>query len=219
MPVHSSPMWNYIHSPLPRPGHHPKNSTQRGKCCEEGLIPLPSDPLTEFLWGIRMWHSLGTFSTPSTKHWLISWQAVFWFRIGHHFSLMYHWTKLKISSRPDTKHVFQWRWTSSWVQKEDWNMSWQREKRGRNQPKQGTKKRRENRAALLVQQNFLLENAGVSHRVHPSTQSTDFLCLLPPLFSNVSTWKSCFSPQTSVNFPSLQKKKKRKKERKHSPNK
>ena len=90
-------------------------------------------------------------------------------------------------------------------------MSWQREKRGRNQPKQGTKKRRENRAALLVQQNFLLENAGVSHRVHPSTQSTDFLCLLPPLFSNVSTWKSCFSPQTSVNFPSLQKKKKERK--------
>ena len=92
----------------------------------------------------------------------------------------------------------------------------EREK-GKKSAKTRDQEETENRAALLVQQNFLLENAGVSHRVHPSTQSTGFLCLLPPLFSNVSTWKSCFSPQTSVNFPSLQKKKK--KERKHSPNK
>lgn len=56
---------------------------------------------------------------------------------------------------------------------------------------------------------------GVSHRVtHPHKAQTFYASCL--LFSNVSSMEKLLSPQTSVNFPSLQKKKK---EIQHSQNK
>lgn len=131
---------------------------------------------------------------------------------------MDHWTKLKISSIPDTKQIFQWRWTSSGVQKEDWNMSWQREKGKKSAKTRDQEETREQGCLTSSTELSLRKCRGVpqSPPIH-----TKHRLSMPPassLFKRFNMEKLLFSPDI-CEFPFPTKKKKGKKEIQHSQHK
>lgn len=73
-------------------------------------------------------------------------------------------------------------------------MSWQRE-RGKKSSKARDQKENSEQVCLTGSTIFSWKMQQCPHRVHSSMKSTDFLCILPPFFSNFSTRPSCFPPK------------------------
>ena len=129
---------------------------------------------------------------------------------------MDHWTKLKSTSRPDTKQIFQWRWTSSWVQKEDWNMSWQREKGKKSAKTRDQEETREQGCLTSSTELSLRKCRGVpqSPPIH-----TKHRLSMPPassLFKRFNMEKLLFSPDI-CEFPFPTKKERKKERNTHFP--